>query len=352
MQKCLEVATEKYQRLLTKKIISHTIDLIQNQYGHFVIKYMLKSNICVEEIIQKIQKNILYLSTQQISSNIVEKCLNIANQKLRESLIDEFINNSGKIKGLLQDSYANYVIQTALKLANPKQFQQLVKIIKPILYVIRNHPVQKKITSLINGDHFSQNNQSHNFTTRNFQQQQLFHFQNQLNNNNNHNHNINNNRNNNNNEINRYFNRNKNRKKYKNQRYSNYHQQNSNSRSYNSNQRYYPYHKGKQNNTYYQESNNIQNLNNSRTRDDRNNWKGNRGNYRGNWDNSNTGKGLGDGQNVSNENSWNSENTNQMNGGGNYNSNNWENQNNNYNWYDNDTNRNKSFNNSQQNYYY
>ncbi|BGP64704.1 hypothetical protein NBRC10512v2_006069 [Rhodotorula toruloides] len=50
---------------------------------------------------------------------------------------------------LLRDSFANYVVQTALDYAEPAQRAQLVETIRPILPMIRNTPYGKRIQSKI-----------------------------------------------------------------------------------------------------------------------------------------------------------------------------------------------------------
>jgi len=53
---------------------------------------------------------------------------------------------------LLQDSYANYVVQTSLDVAEPMQYHQLVDLIRPILPSIRHLPYCKRIQSKLMRD--------------------------------------------------------------------------------------------------------------------------------------------------------------------------------------------------------
>lgn len=50
---------------------------------------------------------------------------------------------------MLQDPFANYVVQTALAVSNSQQHQQLVDAIKPYLNQLRNTPYGKRIQSKI-----------------------------------------------------------------------------------------------------------------------------------------------------------------------------------------------------------
>jgi hypothetical protein len=50
---------------------------------------------------------------------------------------------------MLKDSFANYVIQTALDSAKPDQRQRLVDVLRPLLPAIRNTAYGKRIQSKI-----------------------------------------------------------------------------------------------------------------------------------------------------------------------------------------------------------
>ena len=49
----------------------------------------------------------------RFSSNVVEKCIRVADPEVRKTLVGEVLNRS-RLEKLLRDSYGNYVIQTIL----------------------------------------------------------------------------------------------------------------------------------------------------------------------------------------------------------------------------------------------
>ncbi|KAL5982174.1 putative pumilio 10, partial [Asimina triloba] len=57
--------------------------------------------------------NYVHLSTQKFSSNVVEKCLKVFGEDSRSRIIHELLSTS-RFEQLLQDPFANYVIQSAL----------------------------------------------------------------------------------------------------------------------------------------------------------------------------------------------------------------------------------------------
>ena len=107
----------------------------------------------------------------RFSSNVVEKCIRVADPEIRKSLVAEVLNRS-RLEKLLRDSYGNYVIQTILDycdmgqrmvvslrstvVGNLPRFTmasysrltpQLIECIRPILPSIRNTPYGKRIQS-------------------------------------------------------------------------------------------------------------------------------------------------------------------------------------------------------------
>jgi hypothetical protein len=64
--------------------------------------------------------NICALSVQKFSSNVIEKCIRVAEHNTRKALIEELLNRS-RLEKLLRDSFGNYCVQTALDYAEPGQ---------------------------------------------------------------------------------------------------------------------------------------------------------------------------------------------------------------------------------------
>jgi len=81
---------------------------------------------------------------QKFSSNVIEKCIRVAEHSTRKILIGEMLNRS-RLEKLLRDSYGNYCVQTALDYADPAQRTMLVEGIRPVLPLIRNTPYGKRI---------------------------------------------------------------------------------------------------------------------------------------------------------------------------------------------------------------
>lgn len=77
------------------------------------------------------------------------QCIRVAEDNTRHDLIQEMMNQD-QLERLLKDSYANYVVQTALDYADDKQHQQLAECVRPLLSCIRNTSYCKRIQGKLN----------------------------------------------------------------------------------------------------------------------------------------------------------------------------------------------------------
>ncbi|GAM25949.1 hypothetical protein SAMD00019534_091240 [Acytostelium subglobosum LB1] len=147
VNRCIDFANKEQLEALIKKINSHSLELVQDQFGNYVVQHLLSNNKSyASQLIKSLLGNIGELSVQKYSSNVIEKCLQVADTETYESIIKELME--ADILVLLQDKYANFVIQTALDVADDQQHARLVKLIVPYIHQIKTPYVihiQKKI---------------------------------------------------------------------------------------------------------------------------------------------------------------------------------------------------------------
>lgn len=103
-------------------------------------------------MIRQFAGNVCALSVQKFSSNVIEKCIRVAEHSTRKMLIEELLNRT-RLEKLLRDSYGNYCVQTALDYAEPAQRAMLVEGIRPVLPLIRNTPYGKRIQNKLQREH-------------------------------------------------------------------------------------------------------------------------------------------------------------------------------------------------------
>eukprot|EP00842_Homolaphlyctis_polyrhiza_P006345 jgi/Hompol1/6711/HPOL_001642-RA len=162
LQRCIDHASDTQRAQLVSEIIYHALTLVQDPFGNYVVQYVLDltESRFSELIIRRFLGNICLLSVQKFSSNVIEKCIRVASADTRALLIDELLSKE-RLDKLLRDSYANYVVQTALDYADSPQRIVLVECIRPILPSIRNTPYGKRIQTKIMRDSFPPSMNTH-----------------------------------------------------------------------------------------------------------------------------------------------------------------------------------------------
>ncbi|KAJ9097848.1 hypothetical protein QFC19_006638 [Naganishia cerealis] len=162
LQRCIDHAADSQRVQLVTEITYHALTLVQDPFGNYVVQYVLDLNDVrfSEPLIRQFVGNVCVLSVQKFSSNVIEKCIRVADPELRKILVGELLNRS-RLEKLLRDSFANYVVQTALDYADPSQRMLLVECIRPILPMIRNTPYGKRIQSKLQREQMGGGHQDH-----------------------------------------------------------------------------------------------------------------------------------------------------------------------------------------------
>jgi len=150
VKRCLDHASIEQKSRMAQEVTAKALALVQDPFGNYVVQHVLDKYPTEEQshkLIRNLLGNITDLCTQKFSSNVVEKCLKVADPDTRKSMLIE-ITESDVLPQLLNDRFANFVVQTALDVAAPEQRQQLIKNILPHLgrhYSPYTKRLQKKI---------------------------------------------------------------------------------------------------------------------------------------------------------------------------------------------------------------
>ncbi|KAF5626257.1 uncharacterized protein FTJAE_9724 [Fusarium tjaetaba] len=150
LQRCIDHASGDQKLWLIQRITEHARILVQDPFGNYVVQYIIDLNepLFTEPIVLTFKDCITQLSRHKFSSNVIEKCLRCAKAPSKDLIVEELLRNQ-EMERLLRDSFANYVIQTALEYATPHQKHRLVEAIRPILPQIRTTPYGRRIQAKI-----------------------------------------------------------------------------------------------------------------------------------------------------------------------------------------------------------
>lgn len=171
LQRCIDHASGNQKARLIEQITANAFSLVQDPFGNYVVQYILdlQEPHFIEPVCRMFQGKIAFLSKQKFSSNVIEKCIRTADQKSCRMMIEEMVNGS-ELERMLRDSFANYVVQTAIEYADPDTRVLLLNGIRPILPSIRATPHGRRIANKmmsLESQHRPQNSSSSSTSTVN-----------------------------------------------------------------------------------------------------------------------------------------------------------------------------------------
>lgn len=150
LQRCIDHASGAQKARLIAQITSNSFALVQDPFGNYVVQYILDlaEPSFTTPLCRTFASNIPALSKQKFSSNVIEKCLRTADPPIRREMIDEMLSGN-ELEKMLRDSFANYVIQTAMDYSDVDTRNHITDAIRPILPSIRQTPHGRRIVGKI-----------------------------------------------------------------------------------------------------------------------------------------------------------------------------------------------------------
>ncbi|KAL1306571.1 hypothetical protein AAFC00_005256 [Neodothiora populina] len=150
LQRCIDHASGVQKGQLIQHITANAFSLVQDPFGNYVVQYILDLGepAFSEPLCLGFAGNVAILSKQKFSSNVIEKCIRTAGPDSKRALVNEIMDPS-ELEKLLRDSFANYVVQTAMDYADEESKARLVDNIRPIIPAIRHTPYGRRIQGKI-----------------------------------------------------------------------------------------------------------------------------------------------------------------------------------------------------------
>ncbi|KAF4556781.1 Pumilio-family RNA-binding repeat-containing protein 3 [Elsinoe fawcettii] len=150
LQRCVDHASGQQKAQIVGSITNHIFALVQDPFGNYVVQYILdlgEPNF-TEPLCRRMVGSVSALARQKFSSNVIEKGIRTSSDELRRELVRELID-SAELQRMLRDSFANYVVQTAIDYSDDDQKEALIEEIRPLIGAIRHTPHGRRIQSKI-----------------------------------------------------------------------------------------------------------------------------------------------------------------------------------------------------------
>ncbi|KAJ0231139.1 putative pumilio 7 [Hirschfeldia incana] len=146
LQKCIAYSMRQQREKLIGEISRNSLLLAQDPFGNYAVQFVIELRIpgAVAMMLSQLKGHYVQLSMQKFSSHMVERCIMHCPES-RPQIVRELVSVP-HFDHLLQDPYANFVIQAALAATKGPLHASLVEVIRPHA-ILRNNPYCKRIFS-------------------------------------------------------------------------------------------------------------------------------------------------------------------------------------------------------------
>lgn len=136
IQKCISEGNDIQREKIYKIIENDFINIIKNEFGNYLIQFILINNKNEQQyfkeilpIIIKIEENLINLCMSKFSANAIEKCFEKSDNIIRNHILETLFNKySDKIIDILFNKFGIYVILKAARAQNGKYTNKLIDI--------------------------------------------------------------------------------------------------------------------------------------------------------------------------------------------------------------------------------
>ena len=152
LQRCIDHAGGFQRAQLIARITHCAFDLVQDPFGNYVVQYILDLDEAefTKPLCESFFGKVPQLSKQKFRSNVVEKCMSTAEMGTKRAMVEEMLAGN-ELEMMLRDSFANYVVQTAMEYVDSEMKMRIVDTVRPILPAIKQTPHGRRIASKIMG---------------------------------------------------------------------------------------------------------------------------------------------------------------------------------------------------------
>lgn len=111
---------EEYRGRVVEAMEKSAIEMAQNPYGNYALQIVLDAYppAAAMGIVEAVRGKVVNLSLTKYSSNVIERCIEKADETRKEAIIRELMD-SENLFGIMRNRFGSYVVQKALAFAKP-----------------------------------------------------------------------------------------------------------------------------------------------------------------------------------------------------------------------------------------
>ncbi|KAJ3127503.1 hypothetical protein HK098_006281 [Nowakowskiella sp. JEL0407] len=157
VQCIFENCLEKEKVPIIQEILDHSVEIAKGQWGNWVIQHILEHGAIANKnfILKSINQNLHAMSVDQYASKVVEKALKVAPRRELYEMVNSVLsaskdpNGRPSILDMMNNQYANYVVQHILTLSETHQRESAVRLIAPHLVTLRGSKYGQRVASIV-----------------------------------------------------------------------------------------------------------------------------------------------------------------------------------------------------------
>ena len=134
VQRVLEHCDKSIVSSALDELIAQATALTSDQYANYVVQHIIThqpQGVHRSELFHVVTNNVLTFSQHKFGSNVVEACLQHGTPEEREKLIDGMLDGDvPPLETMMQDPYANYVVQKVIEKSTKSQYNHVCKIVR------------------------------------------------------------------------------------------------------------------------------------------------------------------------------------------------------------------------------
>ena len=146
--------TDRSLEAVVYETLQYTEQLIDDQYGNYVMQHILINGTPAwrRHVMGQIQSRFAKLSCSKYSSNVTEKLFVHVDENDRAQIIESILNDRDQqgmcaFVYMMQDQFANYVVQKILDLSSNHQRDRIVDAVRPWIHEVRRYTFGKHIVA-------------------------------------------------------------------------------------------------------------------------------------------------------------------------------------------------------------
>ncbi|KAJ3013500.1 hypothetical protein HKX48_005723 [Thoreauomyces humboldtii] len=157
VQCIFENCGQKEKGPILSEVLGRTVEVARGQWGNWVIQHILEHGSPADRnyVMKQLVHNFYPMAVDQYASKVVEKGLKLAPKREMYEMIETVLmpnprdNGRPAILEMMNNQFANYVVQHILNLADPLQKDTCIRLLLPHIATLRNSKYGQRVAAIV-----------------------------------------------------------------------------------------------------------------------------------------------------------------------------------------------------------